>query len=152
MKPKAGFAIVLLSLASLVGFGEDGSDTYRNAQIVWEADKPTCYDKTLPLVDKLESLSRFIVGGEVTEPIAIDAPNPTIDDMEATGERPWFQLFEIVINKTGKTELVVSLKGGYPAMEDLMGRTFSKWTWQPSTIEDEPVCARYILTHRIEYQ
>ena len=88
----------------------------------------------------------------MTEPVAKEAPKPTIEELEATGERPWVQVFEVVINAAGNAELVVSLRDGYPAMEDLVGRKFLQWTWQPSTVDGNPVCARYILTHRISYQ
>jgi len=152
MKSTAGLVLVLVQLVSLIVLGEDGHDAYRNARVVWETEEPTCFDNTLPLSEKLEAVPRFMVGGEMTEPKRNNSPKPTIEEMTATGERPWVLVFELVISATGDTELVVSLKDGYPRMEALVGGKFAQWNWEPTTINEKPVCTRYILTHRIHYQ
>ena len=152
MKAKVGLALLLLPLASFIVSGEDDFEAYRNARVVWETEEPTCFDNTLPLSERLDAVPRFMVGGEMTEPVRINAPKPTIEEMTDTGERPWVLVFELVISAAGDTELVVSLKDGFPRMEALVGRKFAQWTWEPTTINGNPVCTRYILTHRIHYQ
>jgi hypothetical protein len=93
-----------------------------------------------------------VVGGEMTEVQRITGQKPTIEELESTQERPWVLVFELVISTAGKTEIVVSLKGGYPRMEELVGAYLGNWTWKPATIAGNPACVRYILTHRIHYQ
>ncbi len=152
MKSIIGFGPVLIALVSFSVLADQEHVPYNNARIIWQTEEPTCFNCTLPLDKKLEAVPRFMVGSEMTEPVMINGPKPTVEEMNATGERPWGLVFELVINAAGNTELVVSLKDGYPRMEALVAGKYSQWNWEPSTIDGKPVCVRYILTHRIHYQ
>jgi hypothetical protein len=150
---KSTYTVVLaVLLIPIIAAADDGPETQQHNRIVWESDQPTCFDRTLPLSERLDGIPRFKVGGEITEPEAIIAPKPNAEDLQATDERPWSLPFEVVINTSGKVELVVALRGGYPKMEDLIGELYSKWIWKPATIEGDATCIRYILVHRINYQ
>jgi hypothetical protein len=152
MKPRFSIVSVVLLLVPVIAMAEEGPESLQSNRIIWESEKPTCFDRTLPLPERLLSVPRFKVGGEISEPEANIAPTSNAEDLKATGERPWSLPFEVVINASGKVELVVSLRGGYPQMEDLVGELYSKWIWKPATVEGQPTCVRYILVHRINYQ
>lgn len=152
MKAKTIVSLAFMLLAPFFGCGEDIGETYRNARVVWESESPTCFDKALPLTKKMEGVPRLMVGGEMTAPQAINVAKPTIEELTATEERPWVLLFDVVINTHGEAELIVSLKDGYPRMEELSASYLAKGSWEPATLDGKPVCVRYILTNRIHYQ
>jgi len=145
-------SLALLLLAPMFVPGEESQETYRNARLVWESESPICFDKSLPLTQKMESVPRLMVGGETIPPQEINVPKPTIEELVATEERPWVLVFDVVINTHGEAELIVSLKEGYPRMEELSARYLAKGSWEPATLNGKPVCVRYILTNRIHYQ
>ena len=140
-----------MAMASIVA-ADEPREPYKNASLIWEAENSTCFDRNMPLSEKMESASRFVVGGDIYEPEAVDHPSPTAEEMKETNETPHVLVFELVISPAGKTELVVSLRGGYPKMEQLAGEYFAKWTWKPAPEGADSECVRYILTHRICYQ
>ena len=145
-------SLALLLLAPMFVSGEENQNTYQNARLVWESESPSCFDKSLPLTQKMESVPRLMVGGETTPPQEIKVPKPTIEELVATEERPWVLVFDVVINTHGEAELIVSLKEGYPRMEELSARYLADGSWEPATLNGKPVCVRYILTNRIHYQ
>ena len=81
-------------------------------------------------------------------PEQVNAPKPTKEEFESTGEQPKVIALELVLNQSGKVESIVALTEPYPATEALLTKYVSKWEFKPAAMNGEPICVQYILVNR----
>jgi len=150
---KSRNTLLLLLLASWPFAGLEGADSDYAPKIVvqWQAEDPVCFDPSLPVHDRFKSVSRFMVGGEVTEPEKIKGENIKTEHFEGIELKTGIPVVELVINTEGRVELVASLRTTTPEFDKRLGELISTWVFKPATSEGEPVCIRYILTVFIHY-
>jgi len=150
---KTQCTILLLILAPWPIASLAGSDSDVQPQIVlqWQAEDPSCFDPSLELNDRFDSVPRFMVGGEMTEPEKIEGENLKTEHFEGIELKTGIPVVELVINPEGRVELVASLRTTTPEFDKRLGKLISTWVFKPATVEGNPVCIRYILTVFINY-
>jgi len=94
----------------------------------------------------------FSVDGPVKEPIKMSGPHPTMEMFEGIEIARGVPVMELVVNKKGEVESVVSLRPTKTEFDARIAQMYSQWLFEPATESESPVCTRYILTIRINWQ
>lgn len=146
--------LLILFLASwpIANIAGADSNAQSTTQLQWQADKPTCFDPSLPLSERFDSVPRMMVGGEMTEPEKIEGENLKTEHFDGVELRTGIPVLEIVINTDGNVESVLSLRTTTPEFDKRLGEVISTWVFKPASVEGKPICIRYILTLRIQYR
>jgi len=152
MKTRSNLLILLLACWPLAILAGSNPDVQPKIVFQWQAEDPSCFDSSLPLNDRLQSVSRFMVGGEMTEPEKIRGENIKTETFEGIELSTGIPVVEVIINTEGRVELVASLRTTTPEFDKRLAELISTWEFKPATVEGNPVCVRYILTVFINYQ
>jgi hypothetical protein len=151
MKTRCSLLILLLASWPIASPAGSDSDVQPQVVLQWQSDSPTCFDPKVELKDRFESVSRFMVGGDVTEPEKISGENPKTEHFEDIELHTGIPVVELVIYAEGKVELVASLRTTTPEFDKRLAELISTWVFKPATSEGKPICIRYILTVFIHY-
>ena len=144
--------LVLIGVQSLTAAVAIPVDNYHPKMVLqWQSEHPTCFELGLPVEAQIESVPKFVVGGKMTEPQRIEGENLKTEHFEGIELSTGIPVVELVINKKGRVECVVSLRTTTPEFDKRLSKLISTWIFEPATVNENPICIRYILTLRIHY-
>ncbi len=95
---------------------------------------------------------RFVVGGNITEPIKISGPNPVYPEAARRARIQGVVVLECTLGKDGTVKEVKILKGLPLGLTESAMEAVQKWRFQPSTLNGKPVEVLYVLTVRFNLQ
>ena len=95
---------------------------------------------------------RFVVGGNITEPVKISGPNPLYPEAARRARIQGVVVLECVIGKDGVVKTVKVLRGLPLGLTESAEEAVKKWRFKPSTLNEKPVEVLYILTVRFNLQ
>jgi len=95
---------------------------------------------------------RFVVGGNITEPVKISGPNPIYPEAARRARIQGVVILECIIGKDGVVRESKVLRGLPLGLTEAAVDAVRKWKFQPSTLNDKPVEVLYILTVRFNLQ
>jgi len=95
---------------------------------------------------------RFVAGGNITEPIKINAPRPKYPEAARRARMQGVVVLECTISKTGNVKSVKVLRGLALGLTQAAVDAVNKWKFKPSTLNGKPVEVIYILTVRFTLQ
>ena len=124
-----------------------------SAKLLWQAENPSCFNPDASLKEKLESLPKFVVEGDITEPKKVAGRNWSEEDLAALATlkvqvRP---VIEMVIGPDGSVELVAAVREEPSEADRRLAAAVSEWQFEPATLNGEPICITYIMTSTICY-
>ena len=119
--------------------------------VLWMAATAQCFDRAKGYRGIEENVQPWMPGGDTSEPVRVGTSLPRNEEIESTGETPAVMIFEIVIDRQGRVEAVVSLKPRFPKTEALVARHLRRWRFKPAVGPSGPVCIRYVITYRMCY-
>jgi len=99
-----------------------------------------------------DGVYRFVVGGKVTQPILIDNPPWFQEEFKEKQVRMGSIVAETVIQADGTVGNVNLLRGVDPDIDRAFLKSLKGYTFEPATLDGNPVPVRYILTLRIHPQ
>ncbi len=141
--------LVLISALAAASEPEE-YDRYAKAVVHYQSKDPTCFQRDLPLRKQMAELNSFSVNGPVKEPIKMSGPHPTTEMFEGIEIARGVPVMELVINKKGEVESVVSLRSTKPEFDARIAQMYSQFIFEPASESGSPICTRYILTIRIK--
>ena len=148
-------AVVVFFTASILlsapGWATDTEAPKPDREVLWQTESPTCFDPDLPLGDQLETMNRFLVGGEITEPKKIAGRLPSVEErfrMSQAGARP---VVEFLVSEDGRVELVLPAREVASESDRIMAGVVSEWEFEPATVGGKPVCVLYTVSSTISY-
>lgn len=148
--------IIVLGLVLISAFAAASEpeeyDQYSKAVVHWQTEEPTCFQRDLPLREQMVELDSYSVHGPVKEPIKMSGPHPTMEMFEGAEIARGVPVMELVVNKKGEVESVVSLRPTKPEFDARIAKMYSQWLFEPATKSESPICTRYSLTIRINWQ
>jgi TonB family protein len=95
---------------------------------------------------------RFVVGGNITEPVKLSGPNPIYPEAARRARIQGVVVLECIIAKDGAVREAKVLRGLPLGLTEAAVDAVKKWKFQPSTLNDKPVEVLYILTVRFNLQ
>jgi TonB family protein len=95
---------------------------------------------------------RFVVGGNITEPVKISGPTPVYPEAARRARIQGVVVLECTIGKDGGVQNVKVLRGLPLGLTETAVEAVQKWRFQPSTLNGKPVEVLYILTVRFNLQ
>lgn len=95
---------------------------------------------------------RFVVGGNITEPVKISGPTPVYPEAARRARIQGVVVLECTIGKDGAVQNVKVLRGLPLGLTETAVEAVQKWRFQPSTLNGKPVEVLYILTVRFNLQ
>ena len=95
---------------------------------------------------------RFVVGGNITEPVKISGPTPVYPEAARRARIQGVVVLECTIGKDGNVQNVKVLRGLPLGLTETAVEAVQKWRFQPSTLNGKPVEVLYILTVRFNLQ
>jgi TonB family protein len=95
---------------------------------------------------------RFVVGGNITEPIKISGPSPVYPEAARRARIQGVVVLECTIGKDGRVQSVKVLRGLPLGLTETAVDAVNKWRFEPSTLNGKPVEVLYILTVRFNLQ
>jgi protein TonB len=95
---------------------------------------------------------RFVVGGNITEPVKISAPNPLYPEAARRARITGAVILECTIDKSGRVNEVKILRGLPLGLTEAAVDAVKKWRFKPSTLNGKPVEVLYVLTVRFNLQ
>jgi len=95
---------------------------------------------------------RFVVGGNITEPVKLSGPNPIYPEAARRARIQGVVVLECTIGKDGRVQNVKVLRGLPLGLTETAVDAVNKWKFQPSTLNGKPVEVLYILTVRFNLQ
>ncbi len=105
-----------------------------------------------PPAPEPEGPIRFVVGGNITEPVRLSGPNPIYPEAARRARIQGVVVLECTIGKAGKVTRVIVLRGLPLGLTESAESAVRKWTFKPSTLNGKPVEVLYILTVRFNLQ
>jgi len=99
-----------------------------------------------PPAPEPEGPVRFVVGGNVTEPVKISAPSPIYPEAARRARLEGVVILECIIDKTGNVKSVKVLRGMPLGLTDSAADAVKKWRFRASTLNGKPVEVLYVLT------
>jgi TonB family protein len=95
---------------------------------------------------------RFVVGGNVTEPVRLSGPNPAYPEAARRARIQGVVVLECIIGKNGIVKEAKVLRGLPLGLTESALDAVKNWTFQASTLNGKPVEVLYILTVRFNLQ
>ncbi len=95
---------------------------------------------------------RFIVGGNVTEPVKISAPKPVYPEAARRARLEGVVVLECIIDKGGRVDSIKVLRGMPLGLTEAATDAVKKWRFKASTLNGKPVEVIYVLTVRFGLQ
>jgi TonB family protein len=95
---------------------------------------------------------RFVVGGNITEPVKVSGPNPLYPEAARRARIQGVVVLECTIGKDGVVQEAKVLRGLPLGLTESAVEAVKKWRFQPSTLNGKPVEVLYILTVRFNLQ
>jgi periplasmic protein TonB len=95
---------------------------------------------------------RFVAGGNITEPVKINAPQPKYPEAARRAKMQGVVVLECTISKQGNVEDVKVLRGLPLGLTESAVDAVNKWKFKPSTLNGRPVEVIYVLTVRFTLQ
>ena len=95
---------------------------------------------------------RFVVGGNITEPVKLSGPAPVYPEAARRARIQGVVVLECTIGKTGDVQSVKVLRGLPLGLTETAVDAVNKWKFQASTLNGKPVEVLYILTVRFNLQ
>jgi len=95
---------------------------------------------------------RFVAGGNITEPIKVNAPAPKYPEAARQARMTGVVVLECVISKRGNVTSVKVLRGMPLGLTEAAVSAVKKWKFKPSTLNGKPVSVIYVLTVRFTLQ
>lgn len=95
---------------------------------------------------------RFVVGGNITEPVKISAPAPRYPEAARRARIQGAVILELTIDKRGTVKSAKVLRGLPLGCTDAAVEAVNKWRFKPSTLNGKPVEVIYVLTVRFSLQ
>jgi protein TonB len=95
---------------------------------------------------------RFVVGGNITEPVKISAPSPLYPEAARRARITGAVILECTIDKAGRVNEVKILRGLPLGLTEAAVDAVKKWRFKPSTLNGKPVEVLYVLTVRFNLQ
>lgn len=95
---------------------------------------------------------RFVVGGNITEPVKISGPNPMYPEAARRARIQGVVVLECTIGKDGSVREAKVLRGLPLGLTESAVDAVKKWQFKPSTLNGKPVEVLYILTVRFNLQ
>jgi TonB family protein len=88
------------------------------------------------------------IGGDVQRPVKISGDPPVYPESAKAAKEQGVTILESVIDTTGKIDLsrTTVLKSSYPDLDQAALEAVKNWTFQPATLDGEPVTVFYTLT------
>jgi hypothetical protein len=120
--------------------------------VLWQSEEPTCFPAGIPLDEQMAAVDQYVVDGETTAPRKIQGASPSRELFEGVEISSGVPVMEVVINTAGKIESVVSLRQTSPEFDARLARVLRDWRFEPSKMSGVPICTRYIVTLRINWQ
>ena len=136
----------------IVGIGDDGVAglTTTARELLIAADlligAPTCLDAVSTEAE------RFVVGGNITEPVKLSGPNPIYPEAARRARIQGVVVLECTIGKQGSVQEVKVLRPLPLGLTEAAIDAVNKWKFKPSTLNGKPVEVLYILTVRFNLQ
>ncbi len=95
---------------------------------------------------------RFVVGGNITEPVKLSGPNPIYPEAARRARIQGVVVLECIIAKDGSVREAKVLRGLPLGLTEAAVDAVKKWKFEPSTLNNKPVEVLYILTVRFNLQ
>jgi TonB family protein len=95
---------------------------------------------------------RFVVGGNITEPVKLSGPNPIYPEAARRARIQGVVVLECIIAKDGSVREAKVLRGLPLGLTEAAVDAVKKWKFEPSTLSNKPVEVLYILTVRFNLQ
>ncbi len=95
---------------------------------------------------------RFVVGGNITEPVKISGPNPVYPEAARRARIQGVVVLECTIGKDGSVKETKVLRGLPLGLTEAAVEAVQRWQFKPSTLNGKPVEVLYILTVRFNLQ
>jgi protein TonB len=95
---------------------------------------------------------RFVVGGNITEPVKLSGPNPVYPEAARRARIQGVVVLECIIGKNGVVREATVLRGLPLGLTEAAVDAVKKWRFEPSTLNGKPVEVLYILTVRFNLQ
>ena len=95
---------------------------------------------------------RFVVGGNITEPVKLSGPNPIYPEAARRARIQGVVVLECTIGKDGRVQRVKVLRGLPLGLTETAVDAVNKWKFKASTLNGKPVEVLYILTVRFNLQ
>jgi protein TonB len=95
---------------------------------------------------------RFVVGGNITEPVKLSGPNPIYPEAARRARIQGVVVLECTIGKDGLVNATKVLRGLPLGLTEAAVDAVKKWRFQASTLNGRPVEVLYILTVRFNLQ
>jgi TonB family protein len=95
---------------------------------------------------------RFVVGGNITEPVKVSGPNPLYPEAARRARIQGVVVLECTIGKDGTVKQAKVLRGLPLGLTESAQDAVKKWRFKPSTLNGKPVEVLYILTVRFNLQ
>ncbi|MCU0303115.1 MAG: energy transducer TonB [Thermoanaerobaculales bacterium] len=95
---------------------------------------------------------RFVVGGNITEPVKLSGPNPVYPEAARRARIQGVVVLECTIGKDGTVREVKVLRPLPLGLTEAAIDAVTKWKFEPSTLNGKPVEVLYILTVRFNLQ
>ena len=92
------------------------------------------------------------VGGDVSAPVKIHAPDPVMPDVARRARLPGLVILEATIDREGIVRDVRVLKSAPLGMDRAAVEAVERWRFEPGTLRGEPVPVLYNLTVRFDIQ
>jgi len=105
---------------------------------------------TAPLPPAIDAPVR--VGGEVSAPVKLYAPDPVMPELARKARRPGLVILEATIDREGFVRDVRVLKGALFGMDRAAVDAVERWRFEPGTLRGEPVPVLYNLTVRFHVE
>ena len=105
-----------------------------------------------PPAPEPEGPVRFVVGGNITEPVRLGGPNPVYPEAARRARIQGVVVLECTIGKSGKVININVLRGLPLGLTEAAQSAVKKWTFKASTLNGRPVEVLYILTVRFNLQ
>ena len=95
---------------------------------------------------------RFVVGGNITEPVKLSGPNPIYPEAARRARIQGVVVLECTIGKDGAVQAAKVLRGLPLGLTEAAVDAVKKWKFEASTLNGKPVEVLYILTVRFNLQ
>lgn len=105
-----------------------------------------------PPPPQAEGPIRFVVGGNITEPVKISGLNPIYPEPARRARIQGAVVLECIIGKDGTVTQTTVLRGLPLGLTESAVDAVRSWRFQPSTLNGRPVEVLYILTVRFNLQ
>jgi hypothetical protein len=155
------FAVSILGVVSVPLTEADSPDLcYPWCQPpVWQSDQIRCFDLASHGWRGVESVTRFVSGGDISEPVLVSGQRISLDLFEGIAVFDYISVMNLVINADGRVEMIFAtpfkaevwgqeFAARAAQIDDRLVEAFSQWEFEPARLDGKPVCIRYNVVTR----